>query len=97
MAIGVVAKLSIQAGKNAEFEAVFQEMETAVNENEAGNNFYSLHKSRTDENVYIVLEQYVDQAAMDAHGQSDHFKAIGKRMGPFMAGRPEIEVMDTPA
>jgi len=97
MAIGVIARLKIQEGKGSEFEAVFSEMEAAVNTNEPGNNFYSLHKSRADENEYIVLEQYVDQAAMDAHGKSDHFKTIGAKMGPFMAGRPDIEVMDTPA
>jgi len=96
MAIGVIARLKIQPGKNAEFVAVFKEMEAAVKANEPGNNFYSLHQSATDENEYIVLEQYVDQAAMDAHGQSEHFKTIGAKMGPFMGGRPDIEKMNTP-
>ena len=95
MAIGVVARLSIQPGKNAEFEGIFAELEAAVRANEPGNNFYALHKSRADETSYIVLEQYVDQAALDAHGQTDHFKTIGGKMGACMAGRPEIEVMDS--
>jgi quinol monooxygenase YgiN len=62
--------------------------------NEPGNNFYALHKSRTDEHQYIVLEQYDDQASLDAHGASDHFKTIGAKMGGCLAGRPEIESMD---
>lgn len=95
MAIGVVAKLKIQDGKNEEFETVFAELEKAVHENEPGNNFYALHKSRDDENTYIVLEQYADQDALDAHGKTDHFKTIGAKMGACMAGRPEIEVMDS--
>ena len=95
MAIGVVARLQVQPGKNAEFEGIFAELEAAVSENEPGNNFYSLHKSRADENSYIVLEQYVDQEALDAHGKTDHFRTIGAKMGGCMAGRPDIEVMDT--
>ncbi|MFP6805631.1 MAG: putative quinol monooxygenase [Pseudomonadales bacterium] len=94
MAIGVVAKLNIQEGKNEEFEAVFLELQKAVSEKEAGNNFYGLHRSRDSDTAYVVLEQYVDQAALDAHGASDHFKAIGAKMGAFMAGRPEVEYFD---
>jgi quinol monooxygenase YgiN len=94
MAIGVIARLTIQPGKNAEFETIFAELQAAVAANEPGNNFYALHKSRADENQYIVLEQYVDQASLDAHGASDHFKTIGPKMGGCLAGRPEIESMD---
>ncbi len=97
MAIGIIARLPITPGKNEEFEAIFAELEAAVSANEPGNNFYSLHKSREDENSYIVLEQYVDQAALDAHGQTDHFKTLGAKMGSCMAGRPEIEMLDTPS
>ena len=94
MAIGVIAKLKIEEGKNSEFEEVFTELAAAVRANESGNNFYALHKSRTDPQLYIVLEQYVDQAALDAHGKSEHFRASGAKMGPCMGGAPEIEVMD---
>jgi len=94
MAIGVIARLTIQAGKNEEFETIFNELASAVRANEAGNNFYSLHKSRSDENSYVVLEEYVDQAALDAHGQTDYFKAIGAKLGGCMAGRPDVELFD---
>ena len=66
MAIGIVAKLTIQEGKNKEFESIFGELQAAVNSNEPGNNFYALHKSRDSETSYVVLEQYTDQAALDA-------------------------------
>jgi len=94
MAIGVIAKLAIQPGKNSEFESIFAELQAAVAANEPGNNFYALHKSRTDANQYVVLEQYVDQAALDAHGGAAYFKAIGAKMGPCMAGRPQVEYVD---
>jgi quinol monooxygenase YgiN len=94
MTIGVIAKLKIQEGKNAEFESTFLELQAVVANSEPGNNFYSLHQSREDKNVYIVLEQYTDQDALDAHGKSDHFRSIGGKLGPFMAGAPEIEYVD---
>lgn len=94
MAIGIIAKLTIQEGKNEEFEAIFGELQTAVNEKEAGNIFYALHRSRTSDTEYVVLEQYVDQAALDAHGTTEHMKTIGGKLGTVMGGRPEVEYLD---
>ncbi|MDP4765742.1 MAG: antibiotic biosynthesis monooxygenase, partial [Pseudomonadales bacterium] len=94
MAIGVVAKLAVKPGKNAEFETIFGELQAAVAANEPGNNYYGLHRSRSDAQAYIVLEQYADQAALEAHGASAHFKEIGARMGSCLAGRPDVEYMD---
>ena len=31
-----------------------------------------------------------DEAAVEAHRNSDHFKTLGRAMGPFMDGRPEL-------
>ena len=95
MAIGLIARFSIKADKKSEFEGIFAELEAKVKANESGCNFYSLHQSREDDSKYVVLEQYVDQAALDAHGKSDYFKSLGAKMGGCMAGRPEIEYLDT--
>ncbi|MEX0943770.1 MAG: putative quinol monooxygenase [Pseudomonadales bacterium] len=92
MAIGLIARLKIQSGKNAEFEAIFSELEAAVRANEPGNNFYACHRT-DDPDVYVVMEQYADQAAVDAHRASDHFKTIGAKLGDVMAGRPELETL----
>jgi quinol monooxygenase YgiN len=32
----------------------------------------------------------VDQAAVEAHRATEHFKTLGRKMGEFMDGRPEI-------
>jgi len=95
MAIGVIARLKIKEGCNQEFEQVFAELSDAVHAKESGNNFYALHRSRDDNTAYVVLEQYADQAALEAHGKSDHFKTLGAKMGQYLAGRPEIEYMDS--
>jgi quinol monooxygenase YgiN len=92
--IGIVAKISVQPGKGADFEAVFLELAAKVRANEPGNLLYQLTRSRTEADTYKVLELYKDQDSLAAHGQSDHFKEIGRKMGAFMAGRPEIEYLD---
>jgi len=95
MAIGVTAKLQVQAGKNQEFEAIFKQLTAAVNANEAGCLLYALHQSREDKQTYIVLEQYADDAALQAHGKTDHYRNFGKELAGCMAGAPQIELMDS--
>jgi quinol monooxygenase YgiN len=94
MTIGIVATLKIQDGKAAEFEGVFRELAEKVRDNEPGNLMYELTKSRADANTYKVLELYKDQAALDHHGQTEYFRAAGPKLGPCMAGRPDIEILD---
>ena len=88
MAVGIVATLTIQAGKGAEFEAAFGELQAAVRANEPGSVYYDLFKE--NETTYVVMEKYVDEAAAKAHGEADHFKTLGAALGPFMGGAPEI-------
>ncbi len=94
MAIGLIARLKIQPGKSKEFETIFAELQDAVRANEPGNNFYACHRT-DDETVYVVMEQYVDQAALDAHGATEHMKTIGAKLGSVMGGRPELERMES--
>ena len=94
MAIGIIARLTIQEGKNEEFETIFKELQDVVVAVEPGNNFYSCHRSRESDTIYTVLEQYVDQDALDAHGKTDEFKAVAAKLGGCMGGAPEIELLD---
>jgi quinol monooxygenase YgiN len=92
--IGIVATLKVQDGKNAEFEAAFTEAMALVRANEPGNLFYSLVKSRAEPNTYKVLEGYKDEAAIAAHRDSAHYKALGPKLGGCIAGRPDVELFD---
>jgi quinol monooxygenase YgiN len=92
--IGIVATLKVQEGKNAEFEAIFKELTAKVRANEPGNLAYQLCRSRTDANTYKVLELYADTAAQDAHRGSEHFRDLGRKMGAYIDGRPDIELLD---
>ena len=94
MSIGVIAAIRIQDGKAAEFEAFFGELAKQVRANEPGNLAYQLTKSRTEPNLYKVLELYADQDALTLHGGTEYFKAAGPKFGTVLAGRPEIEYLD---
>lgn len=92
--IGVIATLTVAEGKNAEFEAVFGELAAQVRANEPGNLYYTLTRSRANPQIYRVLESYTDQAALDAHGKTDYFRAAGPKLAPCLAAAPEIEYLD---
>lgn len=94
MTIGIIATLTVATGKNAEFEEIFTELVTQVNTRETGCNFYQVHKSRKDPQVYVVLEHYADQEAFDAHGKTEYFRTLGKQMGVCLAAPPAIEMVD---
>ena len=93
MSISLIAKLKVQPGKEAEFEAAAKEMIATVRTAEPGTLAYILHKNSKDPTEFIYYELYQDQAAFDAHGKTDHMKAFGGKIGALLAGRPEISIL----
>jgi quinol monooxygenase YgiN len=87
--LGIVAKLTIKPGMDKEFETVAKELVAKVRANESGCKLYALHRAEAP-NTYVFMERYADQAAVDAHRATDYFKALGRKMGEFMDGRPEV-------
>jgi quinol monooxygenase YgiN len=95
MAIGVTAKLQVLTGKNQEFEIIFKQLVSSVLANEKGCLVYALHQSREDTQSYIVLEQYVDEAALQSHSTTDHYRNFVKQISVYLAAAPEIVLMDS--
>jgi quinol monooxygenase YgiN len=95
--IGLIAKLKVLEGKGPEFEKAFRPLSDMVNSDaEPGNLFYTLCKSRTDPNTYVVMELYRDQAAVDEHLKTEHFTELWKSIGPLLQpGRPDFEFIDS--
>ena len=54
--LGVIAKLTIKPGTNADFEATMKALQAKVRADEPGNKLYALHKT-ADSNVYVMLER----------------------------------------
>ena len=94
MSIGVIATIPVQEGENEEFEAVFMDLAAQVLANEPGCRFYTLNRSKSDPQVYKILESYVDKAALEAHGKTDYFKAANVKLGGLVAGMPDVEYLD---
>jgi quinol monooxygenase YgiN len=84
--LGVIAKLTIKPGTNADFEATMKALQAKVRADEP------LHKT-ADVNVYVMLERYDDQAALEAHRAAAHFKELGRKLGDYLAGRPDVQIM----
>ena len=87
--LGVVATIKVKPGMEQQFEAVAKELVAKVNANEPGCRLYALHRGEAPR-TYVFMERYTDQAAVDAHRRTDYFKALGRKMGEFMDGRPEV-------
>lgn len=90
--IGVVATLKVKDGQQAEFEATAMRLVKAVRKNEPDCLTYALHRTE-DPTTYVFLERYKDQEAMEAHRKTDHFRQIGREMGAFMDGPPDVQRM----
>jgi quinol monooxygenase YgiN len=74
-AIHVFAKWVVQGNKLEIVLGLLQELakKTKIEE---GNLFYTLHQSTTDPNIIILFEGYKDEAGLNFHKNSDHYKKI---------------------
>jgi len=87
--IGVVATIKVKPGMEKEFEAVAKELVAKVRAHEPGCSLYALHHAETP-HTYVFMERYADQAAVEAHRGTEHFKTLGRKMGEYMDGRAEV-------
>jgi len=94
MAIGLLATITVLDGKNAAFEQAFLNLAAAVRANEPGNAFYALHKSASDPQVYVVMEQYDSPEALELHRKSDHFREANQQLGALVAAAPTVEILE---
>ena len=93
--IGVVATMKIKPEQTAAFEAAMLELVAATRKNEPGVKLYQFCRSATDPAMYVVMELYQDQATLDAHMKSDHFRGAGPALGACLAGRPTLDRYET--
>ncbi len=91
--IGIVATLKIKEGSGPDFEAIASQLVEKVNANEDGVVYYDLYKE--DDTTYVFLERYEDEEAHAAHGKTEYFRELGAQMGGFMAGAPEIKMLQS--
>ena len=71
----IVATLAVKPAHRAELLAVFRDL-VAKSRAEAGNLRYDLHQDLQNENRFVFVETWQDQAAVDSHNASGHFQGF---------------------
>ncbi len=91
MSVKVVAFVSVKPGQEDAFTAAAGPCITASRK-ESGVLRYDLWRETDGEKRFVFDELYVDDAAVQAHMTSDHFKAFGLAARDLAAARPSITV-----
>ena len=81
----IIARIAVKEGKENEFIEIASKL-VAATRAEEGNLFYSLYQSTEDPLIFIVYEEYKDDAAFDTHAKSAHFAAFAEATNDLMAG-----------
>lgn len=86
------------APENAEaMNAILTEMSAKVAETEPGVAHYSFARDAADPDAYVVIEVYRDAAAFEAHGATEHIKALLPKSADLVeGGRFEIRQYVSP-
>jgi quinol monooxygenase YgiN len=88
----IIAKLSVKPEKVKDFTEAAKEIIENSNK-ESGCSFYQLFQDPYDNSKFVFVEEYKNQAAVDAHFAADYFKAFGPKIGDFILGPPEIKII----
>lgn len=91
MAVKVVALVTVKSGQDEAFVAAAK-ICVAASRAEPGVLHYELWQEGEGERRFVFNELYVDDAAVQQHMASDHFKAFGLAARDLAAARPTIIV-----
>jgi quinol monooxygenase YgiN len=88
----ITAKVSLKPEKVKDFIEAAKEMIEKSNM-EAGCTFYQLFQDPYDNSKFIFVEEYKNQAAVDAHFATDYFSAFGTKIGDLVAAPADIKII----
>jgi len=74
--IVLIAKYHAKAGNVPAVLEHLKSMKPLVEQSEPGCRLYQVSRSSENENLLVLYEHYVDQAALVAHRETPHFKSI---------------------
>jgi autoinducer 2-degrading protein len=74
--IVLVAMYHCQVGKGDEVEVQLKRMAPLVSQHEPGCALYHACRSKDNRDLFLLYEHYVDEAALQAHRETPHFKEI---------------------
>ncbi len=85
------AKIKILEEKRDEYLKL---MESLVEETrkEDGVLYYSNFEDVQERNTFVVVENYIDEAAINSHMESPHFQNFNNKVKEYVAEEPVIEI-----
>ena len=88
--VTLIAKLTIKAGKEQEFEKTMKQVVPEVRK-EPGNRAYVMCRSKKDSRVFVFYEEYVDDDAVTVHR-----KHLGElvNLATLLDGAPQVEFLE---
>lgn len=75
--------IRVKPGRTEEFFDVFRDNFEGTRA-EPGNYRFDVLQDPEDENHFVIYEAFVDEAAVDAHRQTDHYKRTVKGLDELM-------------
>ncbi len=87
----VTANITAKPGERDELISKSQNVIESTRQ-EQGNISYELLASTEDENVLLMFEKWESKEALDAHMQTEHFKAFGTAIKDIIAKELDITV-----
>jgi (4S)-4-hydroxy-5-phosphonooxypentane-2,3-dione isomerase len=83
----VIAHYQAKPGEGDAVAAALREVAIQSRE-EPGCLLYTVHRARDDNDAFVLFEQYLDEADLDAHRETPHFQRIVvDRVIPLLASR----------
>src|ERR1035437_1914357 len=83
----IVAKLTVKAFTEAAKEIIEK------SNKEPGCKSYQLYQDPYDNTKFVFVEEYKNQAAIDAHFASDYFKAFGPKISDLVVDPAKIKII----
>ncbi len=87
----VLADISIKPESAAAVATILQKL-VEESRKEPGNKSYTLYQQVMHPGEFRTVEEWTDQAAMDAHMKTPHIQAAIAAAGPMFLAPPNIQV-----
>ena len=88
----IVAKLNVKPEKVKTFTDAAKEIIEKSNK-EPGCKSYQLYQNPYDKTKFVFVEEYKNQAAIDAHFASEYFKAFGPKISDLIVEPAKIKII----
>lgn len=92
--IVLIAKIPIRPDRREAFLGAIGPLVEASNA-EPGVIAYECTESTRTDNLFIFVEEYESQDALDSHMASEHFQAAAGGLGDLVSGPPELKTYET--